>query len=327
MNTRLGPRVERRVSRRQFLLASAGALAACAIPKVRSRPDPHSLAGRLRVLAVADDDFYRPILYTWTTIEGIANLRAHHRLLVATATMGGFVSAFIRELVVCARAGGSGAKLAEILVTHPSLIRRRYAWTAPFATVMGLGRRTYGTSLIRIELRPEAWIARFEPAVANSLTVVDAAGAIVSTDAVLAAPERIGAVFHVHSSPSFREYVVCSETMVATWSIATDDILDELASEAALLRDVRDHAALAPSESQPPASGSWQRTPDGDLRALWDATLAFDNHRYRVRARQLDAILGALDAYDAAGEPLVVSPRHAAAYSARSNSHSSSSAT
>lgn len=287
--------------RRQFLLASTGALAACALPKPHT--DPHSLTGRLRALAVSDDDFYRPVLYTWTTRAGIESLRARPKLLTATATTGGFVSAFVHLLVRHAR---DGSKVAEVLASHPALIRRRYAWPAPFATVMGLGRRTYGSSLVRIELRPDAWIARFAPEDLDPFSVVDAQGAAVSEHEVLAAPHQIGAVFHVHAEPAFREYVVCSEAMVARWSIATPEIADRLAAEAKLLRELRD-GGLAPDAGE----------------ALWRQALAFDNERYHARAPQLDRIIAALAAYDPAGAPLV----HAPAYSARSASHSPGSPT
>jgi hypothetical protein len=313
------------VRRRQFLLVTSGALAACGLPAVRP-PAPPTLADRLRGLAVRDDDFYRPVLYSWTSVDAITKLRASKKLLVAMATDGGFTSAFLQRLAAIVRARDEGRELADLLLTHPSLIRRRYAWTAPFATVMGMGKRTYGTSLIQIDLRPEAWMGRFDPEAAQPLTFVDAAGREVGRDDVLARPERIGAIFHLHPDPAFREYVVCSEAMVATWSIATPAIRAKLATEVALLRDLRDHGAFAPGTTERPASTSWRQEPANDLTGLWHATLAFDNDRYHARRGQLDAILDALAAYDPAGEPLVVSP-NAAAYSARSASHSSSSAT
>lgn len=307
------------MDRRQFLLA---ALAACSAPKTRVLTRPvRSLAERLAALAVTDDDFYRSVLYTWTGVDGIARLRESKTLLVASATDGGFVSPFVQWLFETSKYTGRRAQLAKVLSTHPSLIRRRYAWTAPFATVMGLGKRTYGTSLIRIELRPQAWIGRFEPGATEPFSFVDARGKPVSLDDVLVAPTRIGAMFHVHLDPPFREYVIPNEAMIRTWSIATPEIRAKLDEEAALLRDVRG-AGFTPGELERPALPSWRHRPT-ELAALWQATLAFDTDRYKPRPAQLDAILAALAAYDPAGPPLV----HAPAYSARRVSHSSSSAT
>ena len=211
-------------------------------------------------------------------------------------------------------------RIAKLLLTHPALIRRRYAWTAPFATVMGMGKRTYGTSLIRIQLRPEAWIGRF--AIGDEMQFVDARGAVVPHADVLNTPERIGAVFHVFAEqPAFREYVVISEAMVARWSIATPEIRTVVDDEIELLRVVRE-AGFTAAEAERSAMASWHRTPAG-VEQLWHASLAFDNDRYRAHPAQLDAISAALAAYDPAGPPLV----HAEASSARRTSHSSSSAT
>ncbi len=308
--------------RREVLFGTAAALAGCALPR-RGPPD-HSLSARLRRLVVASNDFYRGDLYTWTTVKGIEQLRATRKLLTATATTGGFVSPFISALARHRRSRIAGAALADTLLTHPALLRRRYAWPSPFATVMGIGDRTYGNSLVRIELRPEAWLARFEPT--EPFELVDAGGAMIPIESALREPERIGAVYHVRfdAPVPFREYVVVSEAMVAAWSIATPQIRDKLAAEIALLRDVHD-AAFPPSATERAASENWARTPTEPAR-LWQATLAFDNDRYRARPAQLDKIIETLGHYDPAGPPLVVA-RQAVAYSSRSALHSSSSAT
>lgn len=291
------------------------ALAACASVQVANDEAPvrvSSLDDRLRSLTVADDNFYRPVLYTWTTPEALADVRKTRHLLVATASSGQFTSPFNRSLATLARGTRAGAPIARLLATHPKLIRRRYAWPAPFATVMGVGRRTYGNALIRIELRPHAWIGRFDPSAPEPFTFVDASGAYVDATRVLAEPERIGAIFHVRTEPTlevrFREYVVCSTAMIASWSVATPDIRAELDAEVALLRAMREWVAILPDdETTLPASSAWKRTPvSADPAVLWRSVLAFDNRRYQPRQRQLDAILAALADYDPAGEPLVV---------------------
>src|SRR6185503_7498754 len=104
--------------------------------------------------------------------------------------------------------------------------------------------------VIQIVLRPEAWIGRFESAAAEPFSVVDAAGAPVPLATVIAAPERLGAVFHVHPDPAFREYVIASDAMIASWSTATTEIRNKLAAEAALIRELRDRAALPPGSTE-----------------------------------------------------------------------------
>lgn len=247
-------------------------------------PDP-ALAG----YAVTDTDFVRRVLYTWTSPGQIAALRGSHVLLTATSAAGGFVSPFLRELAVVATGASSGRDIARLLLTNPTLARRRYAWPAPFATVLGLGARSYGTSLIRIELRAEAWTGRFEPTAADPLRFVDAAGAAVATADVLAHPDRIGTIFHVRTErgAQIREYVVCNEAMIAGWAIATPEIRAEVDRELAMLASLAHAGELSPA-----------------LLAAWRTTLAFDTPRYQPTPRALSIIAEALAAYDPAGAPL-----------------------
>jgi hypothetical protein len=273
--------------------------------------DQDTLDARLRARAIADDDFFRTVLYTWTTTTQIANLRASGRLLVATASSGTMVSPFNRSLPGLATSSRPGAVLARLLATHPALIRRRYAWPSAFATVLGLGKQTYGNALIRVELRLEAWIGRYVPTAPEPLRFIDASGATIALDCVVAEPERIGAIFHVRTEPAvavpFREYVVTNPEMVNSWSVATDEIRAELEGEVALLRALGKHVAVA-RDAEAPASSAWPHTPaDADTSTLWRAALAFDGRRYQPWPRRLSALVAALDAYDPAGAPLASS--------------------
>jgi hypothetical protein len=273
--------------------------------------DQDLLDARLRARGVADDDFFRTVLYTWTTTPQIANLRAAGRLLIATANSGTMVSPFNRSLPGLAAGSGAAAVLARLLATHPALIRRRYAWTSAFATVLGLGKQTYGNALIRVVLRSEAWIGRYDPTAPDPFQFVDASGATIALDRVVADPERIGAIFHVRTERAvavpFREYVITNPQMVNSWSVATDEIQAELEREVALLRTLAKHVAVV-RDANEPAHPTWEHTPaDADTLTLWRAALAFDGGRYQPRPRTLSALVAALNAYDPAGAPLVSS--------------------
>jgi hypothetical protein len=281
-------------------------------------PAPPTPEERLRALAVSDDDFFRGVLYTWTTPASIAALRVSGQLLVATAKSGGFTSPFNRALRRTAARAGKGRAIARLLTTSPALVHRRYAWPAPYATVLGVGPRTYANALIRIELHPDAWIGRYEPSSPDPFTFVDARGAPVAAADVIAAPERIAAIFHVRTEPGipvrFREYVIVNAGMVASWSVATPAIRAELDAEISLLEALRDRFATLPrAEVTAPAAPAWSAPPATlDPLLLWHAALAFDNPRYRPTAAQIDAILAALRAYDPTGEPLTIpaTPAH-----------------
>lgn len=253
-------------------------------------PEPgREFEPRLAMLAVTDGNFYRSVLYSWTSPAQIAELRQSRVLLSATSATGGFVSPFLRELALVATASGSGRELARLLLTDRGLSRRRYAWPAPFATSLGLGARTYGTSLIRIALRDDAWIGRFEPTAADPFAFVDSTNASVATAEVLAHPERIGAIFHVRHErgETIREYVICTPAMIASWSVATPEI------RAAVDRDVAMLAAIARDQRR---EASWV--------PAWRAALAFDTARYQPTPGALAEMAAALAAYDPAGEAL-----------------------
>ncbi|HET9988252.1 MAG TPA: hypothetical protein VFQ65_07025 [Kofleriaceae bacterium] len=263
-----------------------------AAPAGAGRTPERSLQQQLAAFAVTDADFYRPVLYTWTSPAQIAELRRSHVLLTATAATGGFVSPFLRALAITATHAGSSRDVARVLLTDPRLVRRRYAWPAPFATVLGVGSRTYGTTLIRIELRSDAWIGRYEPAAADPFRFVDASGATVELAQVVSHPERIGAIFHVRTELAipFREYVICNPVMIASWSVATPAIRTELAAELATIGAV----ARAPRAT----IASWLDS--------WHAALAFDTERYEPTPTALATLAAALDAYDPTGEPLEI---------------------
>jgi hypothetical protein len=245
----------------------------------------------LTEIAVTDDDFYRPVLYTWTTQESIDALRSSRKLLVATAKSGNSTSPLNRELEGTAMHEGSGRRIATLLTSHPDLIRRRYAWTAPYATVLGLGDHGYGNALIRIELQKDAWIGRYDPTAKSPFRFVDREGNLIDNATVAMSPSRIAALFHVRNNipVPYREFIVCNESMVASWSVATPDIRNELDREISMLQSLRT------------TLGS---PIDATLALSWKHAGAFDNAKYRLGLRQIDSIIERLRAWIPAGDAI-----------------------
>ncbi|MFY0541323.1 hypothetical protein [Nannocystis pusilla] len=208
--------------------------------------------------AVHHDDFARRVLYTWTTPPQIDALRRSRRLLVADSDVGER-SPYLRALDGLVDAH----PLAAILRDHPGHRRRRYAWTSPFATALGLGERRYGDALVRIDLAEDALVVGFRPHAAEPFVLEDMSGEPVDLAVALADPGRIGAVYHVRDGPAdpiaFREYIVCNESQVAAWSVATPDIRARLDAELALLESLRRgdlaHLPPPPCEPRPPRCG------------------------------------------------------------------------
>lgn len=224
-------------------------------------------------------------------------------------------SPYLRALDDLVAARGPGHELAALLRDHPGLRRRRYAWTSPLATTLGLGARRYGDALVRIELDPAALIVAYRPRdVAAPFALVDMSGRTVDLAVALADPGRIGAVYHVRDGPAdpvaFREYIVCNEARVAAWSIATPELRARVDADIEWLESLRGDLAHLPAAAvRTPAASAWASAPT-TLTPLdrWHAVLAFDNERYRPTPGNFAAIAAAMRGYAGRGEPLVHRP-------------------
>lgn len=274
-------------------------------------PVESGVVGLLAARAVHHDDFARARLYTWTTVEQGAALRTSRRLLVADASSGPGPTAFNLALQEIVKARGPGLAVASLLLEHPGLRRRRYAWTSPMATTLGLAERRYGDVLVGVELDPEAWIASFWPGAAEPFAFVALDGRRVEVAEALAEPRRIAAIYHVREGARelipYREFVLCNESMVARWSLATPELARLVAEELALVEALRTgpFAHVPELAARLPAAATWARAPEGpSLVERWHASLAFDGPRYRPTPGNLVAIAGALRAYAGDGEPL-----------------------
>ncbi|MCA9707677.1 MAG: hypothetical protein KDK70_17640, partial [Myxococcales bacterium] len=205
-----------------------------------------------------------------------------------------------------------GHEVAALLDHGPGLTKRRYAWTSPFATVLGKGPQRYGEALVRVELSPQAIIARLDPTASPPWRFRDGEGAEVSEAALLEQPSRLGAVFHLRveepQSIPFREWVLCNEAMVARWSVGTPAIAARVEQERRLVQDL----AAGPFAALPPERRAWRAwpqwidpSPPATLLSRWHRALAFDNARYQPSPAALAALDQALADYDPTGPALV----------------------
>src|SRR6185436_1736329 len=101
------------------------------------------------------------------------------------------------ELAAFAAAGSTPEQQLAGQLESVVFEKARFSWTNPWATLLGWPGETYGTQLLEIELKPEAWIAVFN---ANGLVVYDAEGALVAIETALANPEQIGAIYYQSSA-------------------------------------------------------------------------------------------------------------------------------
>lgn len=200
-------------------------------------PEASALGAQLAAAGVTDDDFARRVLYTWTTHGQIAELAKGAALLTRMESTKAGRSAFDAALDEVIAKAPRDRIARDLRGGKKGLSFRRFAWTSAWPTSVPLGAVAYGDQLLRVVLRPDAILARFEPTASSRWRFVTLDGAAVATAEVEANPQRLTAVFHVHDDGKthFREYVLCNESMIESWSYGTPEALAELRASAELL--------------------------------------------------------------------------------------------
>jgi hypothetical protein len=271
-------------------------------------PDP-ALVARLRESVVHHDRVWRRVLFTWTTQDQLADLRAERVLLFRSESPERGPAYF--DQVVAARADAEAPPdpVARLL-REPGLAARRFAWPSPWATLSGWDGESYGDRLIRVELRDDAVVARFDPTAAEEpWRFVDRHEAVVGLEDVVRDPSRLAAVYHVAASTperaAYREYVLVNESMIARWSITPGETRSEIDRGVSLLADLTARIrTVPPADAGPTAewarrvtSEVWPLTDDdAPVERSWEACLAFPNERHRLDEATLGRIAAALRA-------------------------------
>jgi hypothetical protein len=228
--------------------------------------------------------------------------------------MGGPPSPFVWLVSRLSRHSGPVGALGALLSNDPRFLRRRYAWSAGYPTVLGLSGKRYGNELVAVRLRPDALVVALTPDRDPQVTVRDLDQHEIPLDRAPAEAGRIAAVYHVRTGPDvparFREYVLVNEAAIERWAVGTPDVHAEIDAEEALLRDLVAEIGATPIAARATGPFDAWRHVDGasSLRALWEGTLAFQNDRYGLDAERLGAALSALEEYDRAAPPLEVRP-------------------
>ena len=187
-------------------------------------------------------------LYSWTVPEQIAALRRDH-VVLTTEEQQGKGRGYAFTLLDSFAASGTALEHDLMAVLSASFEKLRYAWPYPWATRMGWPGEDYGSELVRIVLRPEAWLAHFHED--GSFAVYDLENQPVAIEDALATPERIAAIYFVkisfvdygsfsECSGGYREFILGNEAMIEEWSIGTE------AMRALLVADAERMEALLP---------------------------------------------------------------------------------
>lgn len=265
------------------------------------------------------------VLYSWTTDEQVEELRNGGELFSRSERPGMGRGLLFADLAALAGADTTpAAQLAAKLGTEV-FAKARFAWPNPWATLLGVPGESYGTQLLRIELKSEAWIALLR---GGQLLVFDGDGQVVGLEQALANPTRIGAIYYeaagdpdvscgggtfARPALGFREFAVGNWAMVASWELATPPITERLQADIRALGALEQELACAPlgseSEWEHDAMCGWSDGPAGSgSLANYNAALGMPSHLYFPNSENLEALIAALEASLPTGEPLSVTP-------------------
>jgi hypothetical protein len=262
-------------------------------------------------------------LYTWTTEEQIAEIRAGNVLLTRTEREGlGRGYAFDVLATFEASTDPNVAALATYL-SGDAFALVRYGWAHPWATRLGWPGETYGNQLVRIKLRSDAWIARLQT---WGLDVVDLSGNAVPLDEALASPERIAAIYFIKlgdqngsycgsfqsGGNGYREVIVGNEAMIEEWSIATSDMRARLEQDIADLSQFFQRIRSCPETNDPTTwnhnvACNWGIVQTDEMGA-YDGSLAMPSVNYLPTPEAIAALIATLNGDLFEPDPLVVRP-------------------
>lgn len=260
------------------------------------------------------------VLYSWTTPEQAEELRRDRVLLTRTETPGlgrGHAFTSIDEL---AARGTAPANELLARLSNELFTKVRYAWPHAWATRMGWPGEDYGDRLLRVVLKPEAWIVVVSDRV--GMAVIDMNNELVPVERALAESHRIGAVYFYRvdiqgrdtfstCAGGYREFIVGNEAMVEEWSLGTEEINEQLEADAALLEAylerVRERPpTVTPADFNATVVCSWDERPVTELDA-YSRCLSLPSENYAPLPAQLAALVEALRAAQLEPDPLVVS--------------------
>ncbi|MFO0660112.1 MAG: HIT family protein [Polyangiaceae bacterium] len=289
----------------------------------------------LRDLEVDDNRFARDVLYTWTTPDKADTALRSKALLTIHDSPEFGLSQFDSRLLQHGALQLEDAHVSRWFQEIRGLYFRRYSWSAPWATRLPLGPVSYGDRLIRMKLRSNAIVGRFDPSSEHAWSFQDLQGKAVPLDRALRERDKIAAVVHIKWKVSskrfeltprgetfvpvrtgYREVVVVNESMIEEWSMGTAEILDELKREAKTLRalaatfgELGDPGQTA-AWSQLDFTGLWAKPRSESLVEAYGRALAFPMvDGYSPTRAHLEAIAASLEATLDQGREARVSPK------------------
>jgi hypothetical protein len=273
----------------------------------------------LGAFTVRHDAIARRTLYSWTTASQIEELRTEPKLLTRSVSSDGEVG---RAQGVIEAAAATDPMAA--LLNDERYANKRYAWSNPWATRLGWTGDDYGDRLLAITLRADAWIGQLTVDENGALfwAFFDTEGVAVPIEQVTASPERLAAMyfFDARSMPNcdfefrtqgslYREYFVCNEEMIESWSAFTPEIQAELDRGVGALEQLQqmledNECDVVDSCWRERLLENWGQSPLLSMLDAYQSGLAFPNDLYAPTRSNIARLLDSLRAVPFDPEPL-----------------------
>jgi hypothetical protein len=268
-------------------------------------------------------------LFSWTTDEQAAELRRDRVLFARSERPGlgpGYAFGVFAQIANDGTSPPSQRSMLASLLGGELFEKVRYAWSEPWATRMGWPGEDYGGNLLRIVLKPEAWVVVVEN---GDLSVFDLQNQSVSLNDALANPTRLGAIFYERDasaggpscngsfnfgSNGYREFIVGNLAMVEEWSLGTQYIRERLSANVQQLTTFLQRIRGCPITS---SAQQWNLSvvcrwddPLTELTELsaYEQSLAIPSDNYLAVPERIATMIETLqgDLFDP--DPLVVTP-------------------
>ena len=266
-------------------------------------------------------------LFSWTTDEQAVALRRDRILFTQSERPGlgpGYAFEVFQQIAQFDELS-ERAQLASVLGGE-LFAKARYAWSEPWATRMGWPGEDYGGNLLRIVLKPEAWLVVVRD---GNLNVFDLENQPVPLSQALANPERLGVIFYqkdafaggpdcggsfVSGGNGYREFIVGNLAMVEEWSLGTAQIRDRLSANIEQLSSFLQRIRACPVTT---SAQDWNRSVVchwassaflGTELSAYEQALAIPSDNYLAVPERIAAMIETLQGDLFEPEPLVVIP-------------------
>lgn len=290
------------------------ALGRANVPASQLRPLSEWL---LRSDMVDDSSIAHRVLYSWTTEEQVAQLRANPVLLTrwVSPTRGpSFADVYLQRL---AREGDAVARLLRA----SEFRRTRYAWVSAWPTLRGWEGETYGNKLIKVTLRSDALLAIVRTN-GPATRVIDMVGQPVDASATEVIRSRLAAVYFVHlagagsgsfadrlarpndPNGAYRDFMLVNERMIEKWEVDSVDCIAEVQRSRNVARELTGLVGnfpgtdrLLPFSSQRSIRWINRRNPNRPVE-MWeqyDVSLSMMSTRYAPTVENMTALSQALE--------------------------------